>query len=197
MAFKREYSEMQEEIKPSAEFLERLEYKMNVEKEAQKLKRKKARPLVFLPIMGTVAAAAAAVTIFVILPNFPRQSEPAPVNPANVNAADVRFPYSTGVFGNEESLSDGEALPRELSEMLSQSGAALYKSSTNTFDYDDLADDSERAALAEKIKTARISDKKAADGGEFYMLTLENGDIFKFRISKDILIFEENFYKLP
>ncbi|MDE6733595.1 MAG: hypothetical protein K2J77_12080 [Oscillospiraceae bacterium] len=194
MDFKREYSEMQEKIKPSEEFLERLEYKMNVEKEAQKLKRKKARLLVFLPIMGTVAAAAAAVTVFVNLPN---RSEPAPVNPANINAADVRFPYATGVFGNENSLSDGDALPRELSEMLSQSGAALYKSDTNTFDYDDLVDDGERAALAEKIKAARISDKKAADGGDHYMLTLENGDIFKFRISEDILIFEENFYKLP
>lgn len=194
MDFKRKYSEMQEKIKPSAEFLERLEYKMNVEKEAQKLKRKKARPLVFVPIMGTVAAAAAAVTIMV---NFPRRSEPAPVNPANVNAADVRFPYATGVFGNEESLSDGDALPRELSEMLSQSGAALYKSDSNTFDYDDLVNDGERLALAEKIKAAEISDKKAADGGEFYMLTLENGDIFKFRICGDYLIFEENFYKLP
>lgn len=197
MDFKREYSEMQETIKPSEEFLERLEYKMNVEKEAQKLKRKKARPLVFVPIMGTIAAAAAAVTIFVILPNFPRQSEPAPVNPTPVNAANVKFPYATGVFGNESSLSDGDALPRELSEMLSQSGTALYKSGTNTFDYDDLVDDSERAALAEKIKAAQISDKKAADGGDHYMLTLENGDIFKFRISGDMLMFENNFYKLP
>lgn len=194
MDFKREYSEMQEKIKPSAEFLERLEYKMNVEKEAQKLKRKKARPLVFLPIMGAVAATAAAVTVFV---NHPRGSEPAPVNPAPVNAADVKFPYATGVFGNEESLSDGDALPRELSEMLSQSGAALYKSDTNTFDYDDLVDDGERAALSEKIEAAQISDKNAADGGDYYMLTLENGDIFKFRISEDILIFEENFYTLP
>lgn len=193
MDFKREYSEMQEKIKPSAEFLERLEYKMNVEKEAQRLKRKKARPLVFLPIMGAVAATAAAVTVFV---NLPRRSEPEPA-PAPVNAADVKFPYATGVFGNKDSLSDGDALPRELSEKLSQSGAALYKSDSNTFDYDDRVSESERAALAEKIKSAERTDKEAADGGDYYMLTLENGDIFKFRISEDILMFENNFYRLP
>lgn len=192
MDFKREYSEMQEKIKPSAEFLEQLEYKMNVEKEAQRLKRKKARPLVFLPIMGAVAATAAAVTVFV---NLPRRSEPEPA-PAPVNAAEVRFPYATGVFGNKDSLSDGDALPRELSEMLSQSGTALYKSDSNTFDYDDRVSDSERLTLAEKIKSAEKTDKETADGGDYYMLTLENGDVFKFRISEDILMFENNFYKL-
>lgn len=191
MDFKDEYKNLQKDIKPSAEFLERLEYKMNVEKEAQRLKKNKhKRALILAPILTTVGACAAAVSIFV---NLPGHSEPAP---APVHAADVRFPYATGVFGNKESLSDKDALPRELSEMLSQDGAALYKSSSNTFDYDDLVSDSERAALAKKIKSARKCDEKAADGGEFYMLTLENGDIFKFGISEDILVFENNFYKL-
>lgn len=195
MDFKREYSDMQEKIKPRAEFLEQLEYKMNVEKEAQRLKRKKARPLVFLPIMGTVAAAAAALTIFV---NLPRSNpRPEPVDPAPVNAADVKLPYATGVFGNKDSLSDGDELPRELAEMLSQNGTALYKSGTNTFDYDDLVDDSEREALAEKIKSARKTDGEGSEPCDYYMMTLENGDIFKFRISEDILEFGNNFYKLP
>lgn len=194
MDFKREYGDMQEKIKPSAEFLEQLEYKMNVEKEAQRLKRKKARPLVFLPILGTVAAAAAALTVFV---NLPRGGEPTPVNPAPVNAADVKFPYATGVFGNKDSLSDGDELPRELAEMLSQDGTALYKSGTNTFDYDDLVNDGERAALAEIIKAARKTDGEAEENCDYYMMTLENGDIYKFRISGDILVFENNFYKLP
>lgn len=194
MDFKGEYKNLQKDIKPSAEFLERLEYKMNVEKEAQRLKKnKRKRALILAPILATVGACAAAVSIFVNLPGNPKHGEPAP---APVHAADVRFPYATGVFGNKESLSDSDALPRELSQMLSQDGAALYKSGTNTFDYDDLVSDSERAALAKKIKSARKSDEKAADGGEFYMLTLENGDIFKFGISEDILVFENNFYKL-
>lgn len=195
MDFKSEYKNLQENISPSAEFLEQLEYKMNVEKEAQKLKRKKARPPVFLPIMGTVAAAAAAVTIFVNLPRS--KPEPEPDNPAPVNATDVKFPYATGVFGNKDSLSEGDELPRELYEMLSQNGTALYKSGTNTFDYDDLADDNEREALAEKIKAARKTDGETEENCDYYMMTLENGDIFKFKISGDILAFENNFYKLP
>lgn len=197
MDFKSEYKNLQENISPSAEFLEQLEYKMNVEKEAQRLKKNKLkRALIFVPILTTVCASAAALTIFV---NLPRSNpRPEPVDPAPVNAADVKFPYATGVFENKDSLSDGDELPRELSEMLSQSSTALYKSGTNTFDYDDLVGDGERAALSEKIKAARKTDgETTAEGCDYYMMTLENGDIFKFRISEDILEFGNNFYKLP
>lgn len=193
MNFKSEYKELQENIAPRAEFLERLEREMEAQKEKrEKKERGKKHALVLAPILTTICASAAALTILLILPNTSRRAEPAPVNAAN-----VKFAYATGIFGNEGSLSEGGALPRELAEMLSQSDTALYKSGTNTFDYDDKVDDGKRAALAKKIKAARETDSEAAENGDYYMITLENGDVFKFRISGDILIFENNFYKLP
>lgn len=191
--FKSEYKELQKSIAPDEEFLRRLAREMEHQKQQREIKQsRKKRALVLVPALATVCAGAAALTIFL---NLPKRTKPTPFE---VNAAaDVKFAYTTGVFENETSLAGGDALPTELAEMVSQGGSALYKSGTNTFDYDDRLGDSERAALAKKIRSAQKTDKKAADGGDFYMLTLENGDVFKFRISDDILIAENNFYFIP
>lgn len=188
--FKSEYAELQKSIAPDAEFLERLAREMEL-RQQQKQRRKK-RALVLVPALTTICASAAALTIFLNLPKRTRP-EPIPVN----TATDVNFAYATGVFENETSLSGGDALPRELAEMLSDGKTTLYKSDTNKFDYDDKLDDAARKALAEKIKAARKTNSEAGKNGDYYMMTLENGDVFKFRISKNILAVENNFYKIP
>lgn len=192
--FRNEYAELQKEIAPGAEFLMQLEERMELEQQRQREKKqlRKKRAMILVPAFTTVCAGAAALTIFL---NLPKRTEPSPVK---VNTAtNVNFAYATGVFGNENSLSSGESLPRELAEMLSDSKTTLYKSDTNKFDYDDKLDDAARQALAEKIKAARKTDSEAGKIGEYYMMTLENGDVFKFGISKDILVAENNCYKIP
>lgn len=193
MNFKNEYAELQKNIAPDAEFLKQLEQKMELQQQQREKKQlRKRRTLILVPALTTVCAGAAALTIFL---NLPKRPQPAPI-PVNT-ATNVNFAYTTGVFGNENSLSDGESLPVQLAEMLSDSKTTLYKSGTNLFGYEDKLDDAARKALAEKIKAAHKTDSEAGENGDYFMMTLENGDVFKFRISKDILIAENNFYKIP
>lgn len=191
--FKSEYAELQKDIAPDAEFLEQLAQKMELQQQQlEKKQLRKKRTLFLVPALTTVCAGAAALAIFL---NIPKRTESTPFN---VNTeANVNFAYTTGVFGNENSLSGGDTLPGQLAEMISDSKTTLYKSDTNTFDYEDKLDDAARRAVAEKIKAARKTDSEAGKNGDYYMMTLENGDVFKFRISKDILVAENNFYKIP
>lgn len=192
ITFKGEYAELQKNIAPDAEFLERLARTMELQQQQRDKKQlRKKRTLFLVPALTTVCAGAAALTIFLNLPKRTRP-EPLPVN----TATDVNFAYATGVFENETSLSGGDALPRQLSEMISDSKTTLYKSDTNKFDYEDKLDDAARKALAEKIKAARKTNSEAGKNGDYYMMTLENGDVFKFRVSKNILVVENNFYKI-
>lgn len=190
--FKNEYAKLQNNIAPDAEFLEQLAQKMELQKQTQKKQIRKKRAIILVPVLTTVGACAAALAIFL---NTPKQPDRPNVK---VNtAANTKFSYAVGVFDNKTRLSDGSALPAQLAEMISDSETTVYKSNKNKFDYEDKLDDRAREALAKEIKSAAKTDIEAGKNGDYYMMTLENGDVFKFRISKGILAAENNFYKIP
>lgn len=197
MSFKDEYTRMQSDIKPRAEFLEDLARQMEQARQnpAEPLPKRKSpmKLRTFIIAAGAVTAAAAAAAVFAFAPS---RGRPAPL-PIKDTTVTNKFYYNTGSFGNKTGFSDSKPVPVQLAEMLSDSKTVLYKSNTNKFDYEDRVDDGSRMALAERIKNAAKTDPGAPEGGDRYMMTLANGDVFKFGISKDILEVENNFYKIP
>lgn len=187
MNFKEEYTELQDSIIPDAAFLEQLARKMEREK-----KRRRKQRMIFISAAAFCTSAAAALIVIV---NFPKP-EPAPVKTDN-----IKFSYTVGLFANKENFSSDKSIPEQLAQMLSESETKLYKSNENTFTKEDILDGTRRIALAEKIKSAREADS-AADlefekNADHYMMVLENGDVYKFRISGNILEINNKFYKIP
>ena len=193
MDFKIEYKNLQKNIAPDPEFLERLAREMEDRKLKQRKKElNKKRVIIIAPIITTVCAGAAALTILL---NLPKTDEPRPII-ANT-ATNFGFTYTTGMFENRTRFSESEPVPAQLAAMLSDGKTVLYKSDTNRFDYDDKVDDASRLALAERIRIASETETESPKSGEHYMMTLENGDVFKFKISRNILETENKFYRIP
>lgn len=188
MNFKEEYTELQNNITPDAAFLEQLARKMELEK---KRRRKKTRSI-FVSAAALCTSAAAALIVIVNLPG----PEPAPVKTDN-----IKFSYTVGLFTNNESFSTERPIPEQLAQMLSESETALYKSDENKFNKDCIQNENQRIALAEKIKYAREIDSatESAPGksADHYMMVLDNGDVFKFRISGNVLEINDKFYRIP
>lgn len=183
MIFKEEYTELQNGIVPDAAFLERLARKMDRGK-----KRRRKQRMIFISAAALCTSAAAALIVIIGLP------KPDPI-PAKTN--NYKFSYTVGLFVNKESLSADGSVPEQLAQMLSENGTALYKSSENKFDKNDILDEEQRTALAEKIKKAAETESEPGKHADHYMIVPESGDVFKFRISGNILEINDKFYIIP
>lgn len=196
MNFKDEYNKLQENISPGAEFLERLAGEMELQKQKEERKKtaRKRLQIILFPTAAAMCAGAAAA--FVIM-NRPQPVPPKPAPPVNVVVGEPKIPYMVGIFENAESFSDTVPLAEQLSEMLYDSEAALYKSGQNKFEPSDKQTDQGREALAEGIKNASETAFEPNGSAEHYMLIRGSGDVIKFRIYGDILEINDKFFKIP
>ena len=185
MNFKEEYTELQNNIAPDAEFLEQLARKMELGK-----KRRRRKPhLIFISAAALGASAAAALIVIFNLP------KPSPVPVKNVTGSG--FSYITGIFANKDYFSADIPVPEQLAQMLSESETVLYKSDENKFDRDDIQDEKQRVTLAERIKNAVETESELEKNADHYMMVLKNGDVLKFRISGSVLEVDDKFYSIP
>lgn len=190
MNFKDEYSKLQKNISPRAEFLERLASEMEQKKQTEE-RKKTARKRLRIVLFPTAAAMCAGAAAFAMI------NRPQPVPPVNVVVGDPKIPYVVGIFENAESFSDTAPLTEQLSAMLYDSEAALYKSGENRFEPSDKQTAEQREALAESIAKASETVSNPDGKAEHYMLVRGSGDVIKFRIYKDILEINDIYFKIP
>lgn len=191
MSFKDEYNELQNNIAPDAEFLERLEQKMELQMQEQRKPKKSKRPLmIFISAATVCAGAAAALTVI-----FNRPTPAPPVHMA-IKTDQNKISYTVGVFAESAVLSNDEKIPEQLADMLADENTVVYKSDKNKFEFEDKISDEQREALSERIRSAAATNSQPDQTAEYYMVVSENGDIVKFRIAGDILEAGEKYFKL-
>lgn len=191
MSFKDEYNELQNNIAPDAEFLERLEQKMELKMREQRKPQKSKKPLmIFISAATVCAGAAAALTVI-----FSRPTPAPPVHMA-IETDQNKISYTVGVFAESAVLSNDEKIPEQLANMLANENTVVYKSDKNKFEFEDKISDEQREALSERIRSAAATNSQPDQTAEYYMVVSENGDIVKFRIAGDILEAGEKYFKL-
>lgn len=191
MSFKDEYNELQNNIAPDAEFLERLEQKMELQMQEQRKPKKSKRPLmIFISAATVCAGAAAALTVI-----FNRPTPAPPVHMA-IKTDQNKISYTVGVFAESAVLSNDEKIPEQLANMLADENTVVYKSDKNKFEFEDKISDEQREALSERIRSSVATNSQPDQTAEYYMVVSENGDIVKFRIAGDILEAGEKYFKL-
>lgn len=179
MNFKDEYSKMQNEIKPSAVFLEELARKMEAGEQPRQRKRSAKR--VVFPVSTAAAVAAAAAALVVML----NVKTPAPI-PIKT-AVNIKFSYTVGEFAESGVFSDDISVPVQLAQILADSETRVYKSDRNSFDESGRLNDEQSRALSERIGAAFETSAELEKKTEHYMAVTADGDIVKFRVSGDVL----------
>ncbi len=191
MSFKDEYNELQNNIAPDAEFLERLEQKMELQMREQRKPQKSKKPLmIFISAATVCAGAAAALTVIFSRPT------PAPLGHIVIKTDQNKISYTVGVFAESAVLSNDENIPEQIANMLAAENTVVYKSDKNKFEFEDKISDKQREALSERIRSAAATNSQPDQTAEYYMVVSENGDIVKFRIAGDILEAGEKNFQL-
>ena len=195
MSFKEEYNDLQKNIVPDAEFLDKLAQKMEqAQSEQKKQKQRKSKMPLFISA-GAVCVSAAALLIIFNFPNSRRANIDVDANAA-ANTNGDKVSYSTGIFDNGKIFSDDKPIPEQLSQILEDSETVLYENSENKFEYSDKLSDKQRLNVAAQIRNAAETEKQLGDNIKYYMAVTKNGDVFKFRISGDILEIDEKLFKI-
>lgn len=182
MSFKDEYDKFQRQIAPDKEFLERLAEKMDAEKQV-----KKKRIKIGVGVFSAAAVCAAAALIIVV--NTGKTPEPFP---DIIGVGADKIEYVEGLFPYDSSASGDIA---ELAEILADSETTVYGSRNTTFDFDDKLDETEKNALAEKLRNAVPTDE-APNGGAMNYMASYDGKVVKFSVTGDILSISENNFKI-
>ncbi len=196
MSFKEEYNDLQKNIVPDAEFLDKLAQKMEqAQSEQKKQKQRKSKMPLFISAGAVCVSAAAALLIIVNFPNSRRANIDVDANAA-ANTNGDKVSYSTGIFDNGKIFSDDKPIPEQLSQILEDSETVLYENSENKFEYSDKLSDEQRLNVAAQIRNAVETEKQLGDNIKYYMAVTKNGDVFKFRISGDILEIDEKIFNI-
>ena len=196
MSFKEEYNDLQKNIVPDAEFLDKLAQKMEqAQSEQKKQKQRKSKMPLFISAGAVCVSAAAAILIIVNFPNSRRANIDVDANAA-ANTNGDKVSYSTGIFDNGKIFSDDKPIPEQLSQILEDSETVLYENSENKFEYSDKLSDEQRLNVAAQIRNAVETEKQLGDNIKYYMAVTKNGDVFKFRISGDILEIDEKIFNI-
>lgn len=189
MSFKNEYDELQRQIAPDEEFLERLAEKLEDEKQVKK-KRNKARfRAVILSASAACAAAAAALVVIVNQPHSPER------DPDILGVGADKIDHLDGLFSPSE-IEAGAFSPAELADVLSDESSTVYGSEKNTFDFDDKLDPERCRELAQSIRNARETSSEPSGSTEYYMAVSESGNVVKFSISGNILVIGDKRYEI-
>ena len=195
MSFKEEYNDLQKNIVPDAEFLDKLAQKMEqAQSEQKKQKQRKSKMPLFISAGAVCVSAAAALLIIFNFPNSRRANIDMDANAA-ANTNGDKVSYSTGIFDNGKIFSDDKPIPEQLSQILEDSETVLYENVENKFEYSDKLSDEQRLNVALQTKTAAETEKQLGDNIKYYMAVTKDGDVIKFRISGDILEIDEKIFK--
>ena len=196
MSFKEEYNDLQKNIVPDAEFLDKLAQKMEqAQSEQKKQKQRKSKMPLFISAGAVCVSAAAALLIIINLPNSRHTNINNTTDNIAANTNGDKVSYSTGIFDNGKIFSDDKPIPEQLSQILEDSETVLYENSENKFEYSDKLSDKQRLNVAAQIRNAAETEKQLGDNIKYYMAVTKNGDVFKFRISGDILEIDEKIFK--
>ena len=196
MSFKEEYNDLQKNIVPDAEFLDKLAQKMEqAQSEQKKQKQRKSKMPLFISAGAVCVSAAAALLIIVNFPNSRRANIDVDANAA-ANTNGDKVSYSTGIFDNGKIFSDDKPIPEQLSQILEDSETVLYENSENKFEYSDKLSDEQRLNVAAQIRNAAETEKQLGDNIKYYMAVTKDGDVIKFRISGDILEIDEKLFNI-
>lgn len=189
MSFKDEYNELQRQIAPDEEFIERLAEKLHDEKQEKKKKSKvRFRAVILSSAVGCAAAAAAAL---VIIANIPRSDPPSDILGVGVDKID----RLDGVF-----ISSGSEIvavsPAELAEILADENSTVYRSDESTFDFDDKTDREHCRELARRLENAVETSSEPSVSVKYYMAVSESGNVVKFSVSGNVLTIGDKRYEL-
>ena len=187
MSFKNEYDELQRQIAPDEEFLERLAEKLEDEKQVKK-KRNKTR---FRAVILSASAACAAAALVIIV-NQPHSLER---DPDILGVGADKINHLDGLFSPSE-IESGAVSPAELADVLSDESSTVYGSEKNTFDFEDRLSAEQCRELARRIENARAVSSEPVGGAEYYMAVSESGNVVKFSISRNILVIGDMRYEI-
>ncbi len=187
MSFKDEYKELQRQIAPDEEFIERLAEKMQDKKPKKKKNKVRFRAV----MLSSAAGCAAAVAAFVIIANIPR---PAPT-PDILGVGADKIDHLDGLF-----ISSGIEIvavsPADLAEILTNENSNVYCSNESTFDFDDKLEREHCRELARRFENAAETYSEPSGDMKYYMAVSESGSVIKFSVSGNVLIIGDKRYEL-
>ncbi len=187
MSFKDEYSELQQQIAPDEEFIERLAEKLQDEKIKKKKNKARFRALILSSAAGCAAAAAA----LVIIANIPRPDPTPDILGVGANKIDRQ----DGLFISSE-IENAAVSPADLAEILANENSTVYCSNESTFDFDDKLEREHCSELARRFENAAETSSEPSGDVKYYMAVSESGDVVKFSVSGNVLIIGEKRYEL-
>lgn len=188
MSFKDEYNELQRQIAPDEEFIERLAEKLQNEKQVKKKKNKTRFRAVILSSAAGCAATAAALFI---IANMPR---PAP-SPDILGVGADKIDRLDGVFISS-GIEIAAVSPAELAEILENENSTVYRSDESTFDFDDKTDGEHCRELARRLENASETSSEPSGSVKYYMAVSESGNVVKFSVSDNVLTIGDKRYEL-
>lgn len=189
MSFKNEYDELQRQIAPDEEFLERLAEKLEDEKQVKKKRNKAHFRAAILSASAVCAAAAAAFVIIVNQPHSPGR------DPDILGVGADKINHLDGLFSPSE-IEAGAVSPAELADVLCDESSTVYGSEKNTFDFEDRLSAEQCRELARRIENARAVSSEPGGSAEYYMAVSESGNVVKFSISGNILVIGDMRYEI-
>jgi len=191
MSFKDEYNELQRQIAPDEEFIERLAEKMRNEKTKKKKNKSRFRAVILSSVAGCAAAAAA----LVIIANRPQpQARPAPF-PDILGVGADKIDRQDGLFISS-GIEAAAVSPEDLTEILVSENSTVYRSNERTFDFDDKLGREQRLELAKRFENAAETSSELSEVVEYYMAVSESGNVVKFSVSGNVLIIGDKRYTL-
>lgn len=189
MSFKDEYNELQRQIVPDEEFIERLAEKMQDEK--SKIKKNKARFRAV--ILSSAAGCAAAAAALIIITNRP-QPEPDPLTDI-IGVGVDKINRQEGLFISS-GIEIAAVSPADLAEILANENSTVYCSNESTFDFDDKLGYEHCRELARRLENAVETSSEPSGEVKYYMAVSESGNVVKFSVSGNVLIIGDKQYEL-
>lgn len=187
MSFKDEYKQLQRQIAPDEDFIERLSEKL--QKEEVKKKKNKSR-FRAVTISVTAACAACAVALVIIIG---RPQRTLTRDPDILGVGAEKIDRVDGLFTSFGAQS-GTVSPEELAQILSDKDSAVYGSEKETFDFEDKLDTEKRRELAERIANAEETFSEPSGKATYYMAVSKDGKIVKFSVAGNVLTISDKRY---
>lgn len=187
MSFKDEYNELQRQIAPDEEFIQRLAEKLQDEKSKKKKNKARFRAVLLSSAAGCAAAAAA----LVIIANRPRPDPPPDILGVGADKID----HQDGLFISSE-IEIITVSPADLAEILESENSTVYRSNESTFDFDDKLGREQCLELAKCFENAAETSSEPSEVVEYYMAVSESGNVVKFFVSGNVLIIGDKRYTL-
>ncbi len=185
MNFKESYKRDNEKIVPDAEYRDNLEKKIEMAL-SEESKRRKNISVTFKILSSCAAALVLVIAVTIGVRNSQNNNQDSIINHAGAG----KQTSSSATIFSQSSWYDSEMSYSQIYELFirrmsdSSDLTYLYMNNNNTFDDENLFDNTETEKLIKEIYSASVTDKteKELDNAVYYMAQFKNGDIIKFII---------------